>query len=85
MRLDFHAIAVGPNRCGRTNVNALAAAGLRRAAVGTGLGVVGKKFRLFKLTHHAGQLGHGKRLIERVIARREVALRWLMQLDQRLF
>ena len=50
----------------------------------TDFGVVFEKLGLLKLTHHGGQFGYRQRLLDRISTRCQIALRGLVQFDQRL-
>src|SRR2546426_12232918 len=77
-------LAVRRDGAGRADIQALVAADLRGTAVRADLLVIGEEARLFELAHHLAQLPGRQRLLERIGARREVALRGLRRLDERL-
>ena len=62
VRLHLDVIAVGRDRAGRADVDALVAAGLVRAAVSADARFVGKVLRLLELANGLGELGDGGRL-----------------------
>src|SRR5207237_3683509 len=84
MRLDLDVIAVGPDGRARANVDALVAALLRGAAVRADLFPVAEKARLLELAHQRRELSCRERLLEGIGARREIALRQLLQAQDRL-
>ena len=83
VRLDPDMITVGRDRARRADVDAFAASRLCGAAVSAGLGVIVEILRLLEFTDHAHQLGRGRRLRQRIGARREIALRRLVLAQHR--
>src|SRR6185436_17387420 len=84
MRLDLDVIAVGLDRAARADVDALVAAFAPGAAVRADARVVGEEARLLELADQRAELLRRQRLLERIIPRREVALRRQRDADQRL-
>src|SRR5258708_36670413 len=84
MRLDLHVVAIGTNGTARADIDALVAALLSRAAVRANLLAVAEEARLLELPNQAHELARGERLFERIVSRREIALRQLVQPDVRL-
>src|SRR5205814_2203841 len=78
VRLHENMVAVGADRGRRADVDAAGAAGFLRAAVGANRRLVAEIPRLVELADQGGEARHRLRLCERVGARREVALWWLM-------
>ncbi len=78
MRLDGDVIAVRANGERRAHVDALRAADLFRAAVRADRRLVREEFRLLEFADDQRELRGGLRLLERIGARREIALRRLM-------
>src|SRR5258708_9723356 len=68
----------------RADLDALVAAGLGRTAVRADFFAVVEEARLFELADQARGLARGERLLERIVARRQVALRQLVQPQDRL-
>jgi hypothetical protein len=84
MRLDVHLVAGVADRAARADVDAGVATLFSRSAVRADLFAVVEKARLFELTDQADELLRGERLLERVGARREIALRQLVRAQERL-
>jgi len=83
VRVDLDVIAVRRDGAGRAHVKALVATNLRGAAVRADLRMVGKEARFLELAHHLPELRRRERLLERIGARREIALRELRGADHR--
>ena len=83
MRFDLHVIAIRADRAGRAHVQALGAAGLAGARVGANPFAVLREARFGKLTHHRPEALRGERLLQRISARRGVALGQVWKVDER--
>src|SRR6185295_15077312 len=83
VRLDFYVVAVGRDGAGGADIEAFVAARLRRAAVRADALVVDEELGLLELAHHCRELARRQRLIERIIAGREIPLRQVMYPDER--
>src|SRR5262245_56989722 len=77
-------VAVGLDRAARADVDALVAALAPRAAVGADARVIREKPRLLEFADQGADLLRRERLLERIVAGREVALRRELEPDQRL-
>src|SRR5881394_3060971 len=77
-------VAVGADRAARADIDALVAAVAPRQAMGADTRVVGEEFRLLELADQRADFARRERLLERIVARREIALRRLLDADQRL-
>ena len=75
MRLDDDVIAVGANRRGRADVDALRAAFLFRTAVRANRRLVVEELRLFEFAFQRRDFSSGPRLGRSIVARREIPLR----------
>src|SRR5438876_58935 len=84
MGVDLDVIAVGGDRSSRAYVDALVAADFAGAAVRAYLLVVREEPRLLELADHLRKLCRRERLTERIVTRREIALRRLGRLDERI-
>ena len=84
MRLDLDVIARRADRAARADIDAGVAALAPRAAVGADLLAIAEEARLVELADQHRELARGERLLERIVARREIALRQLVQPEQRL-
>src|SRR5579862_865251 len=78
MRLDDDVIAVGANRARRADVDALRAAGLPGPRMRANRRLVREEFRFLELARRERKLRRNLRLRERIVTRREIALRRLV-------
>ena len=83
MWLDLDVIAVGADRLGGADINALAAAGDFRAAVSADLFLVGKEPRLLEFAHGLGEVRHRHCQFDRISSRCVVALGRLTHGEER--
>src|SRR5688500_17004921 len=84
VRFDAYVIAVGADGAARAHVDARVAAFLPAARMRADLRVVGEKPRLLEFADQADELLRGERLLERIVAGREIALRQLVHAQERL-
>src|SRR2546423_3229810 len=84
MGLDPDVVPVGTDGAARADLDALVAALARRAAVGADLFPVLEETRLFEFSDQRRELLRRERLLERIVAGREVSLRQLLRAQERL-
>src|SRR5260221_13392771 len=78
MRLDLDEIARRADRAARADIEALVAALLARPAVRADLLAVAEEARLLEFADQRAELLRGERLLQRIVGRREIALRQLV-------
>src|SRR5688572_19004347 len=84
VRLDLHVVAVGADSAGRAHVEAAVAAGDARAAVRADALLVAEEARLLEFADELRELRRRERLLQRIGARREIALRQVGRAQERL-
>src|SRR5260221_597527 len=78
MRLDLDEIARRADRAARADIDALVAALLARAAVRADLLAIAEEARLLEFADQRAELLRGERLLQGIVARRDITLRQLV-------